>query len=270
MDGILLIDKQSGKTSHDVVDAIRKQTGQRRVGHTGTLDPLATGLLVLCVGKATRLVEFMEGHDKEYEATLHLGRLTETDDREGALLQETPVSLTREDLESRLKALTGNLQQIPPRYAAIKKDGKKLYEYARAGEIVEVPARSVRVDRFDLLEWTPPTFRARISCSKGTYIRSLARDLGGSLDELRRTVSGPFRIENAHRENQDPVWLPLDAGIHHLPKVDIDPEEASLWSIGKDLSRSCDTDLVRIYQEDRFLGIGEKTATGIHPRKVFS
>ncbi|MDP6958794.1 MAG: tRNA pseudouridine(55) synthase TruB, partial [Planctomycetota bacterium] len=130
--------------------------------------------------------------------------------------------------------------------------------------------RSVRVDRFDLLEWSPPTFRARISCSKGTYIRSLARDLGGSLDELRRTANGPFRIEDAHREDQDPVWHPLDAGIQNIPKIEIDPEEASLWSIGKDLTRSCDTDLVRIYREDHFLGIGEKTENGIHPRKVFS
>ncbi len=242
----------------------------KKVGHTGTLDPLATGLLVLCVGKATRLVEFMESHDKEYEATIRLGRRTETDDREGRIIREEPVTLTEAEILSNLSDLTGTLEQIPPRYAAIKKDGKKLYQYARAGEEVSVPARTVRVDQFELLEWTPPLFRARIACSKGTYIRALARDLGGSLEELRRTATGPFRIENAQKENEELTWLPLDSGISSLPKVDISIEESALWKIGKDLSQTCEAPLVRIYANNRFLGIGEKTETGIHPRKVFS
>ncbi len=270
MDGILLIDKQTGKTSHDVVDVIRRRTGMKRVGHAGTLDPLATGLLVLCVGKATRLVEFMEGHDKEYEATIRLGRLTDTDDRDGAVLEETAVSISREELDAKLRALTGTLQQVPPRYAAIKKDGKKLYEYARAGKEVEVPPRTVRVFLFELLDWAPPLLRARIRCSKGTYIRALARDLGGSLDELRRTASGPFRVENARPEEADPDWLPLDAGIGDLPTFELTPDEEKLWAIGKDIPRPAETAVVRVYREGLFLGIGASTPEGVHPRKVFA
>ncbi len=270
MDGILLIDKQTGKTSHDVVAAIRRRTGEKRVGHAGTLDPFATGLLVLCVGKATRLVEFMEGHDKEYEAVIRLGRMTDTDDRDGTILEERAVHHAPEEIEARLVDFTGTLQQIPPRYAAIKIGGRKLYEYARAGEEVQVPPRTVRVDRFEMLDWSSPILKARIRCSKGTYIRALARDLGGSLDELRRTMSGPFRIENASSEESDPAWLPLDAGIQEIPPLEITPEEAKLWAIGKDLPRSATPPLVRVYCEKQFVGIGETTEKGLHPRKVFS
>src|SRR3954466_8945695 len=177
MDGILLVDKPQGKTSHDVVDAVRRDLKERGVGHAGTLDPLATGLLVLGVGKATRLLEYMQ-YDKTYETEVLLGVLTETDDADSPPIDTRPVP-PRAELEAALAGFVGEIAQKPPRYSAVKIDGRKLYDYARRGKEIDAPDRKVRVDELSLLSYEPPRVRLRIRGSKGLYIRSIARDLGG-------------------------------------------------------------------------------------------
>src|SRR6185436_5191662 len=195
MDGILLVDKPQGKTSHDVVDMVRRDLRERSVGHAGTLDPLATELLVLGVGKATRILEYMQ-YDKTYEVEIQLGMLTETDDVDGARIEERPVP-SRAELEAAAAKMVGEISQKPPKYSAVKVAGRKLYEYARQGREVEAPERTVRVDELSLLSYEPPRARFRVRGSKGLYVRSIARDLGGHVTALRRTACGPFGVEDA-------------------------------------------------------------------------
>jgi tRNA pseudouridine55 synthase len=222
MVGLLLIDKPSGLTSHDVVDRVRRLTGVKRVGHAGTLDPFATGLLIVGVGReATREFPNLVGLDKEYEAEFVLGANSDTDDRTGVIARHDVPKQSLEKIASSASGLlamtmrqfTGRIEQIPPTYSAIKIGGKKMYEAARAGKPLAAKPRQVTVYSFDLLpsnlpsnfEFLPLTFliRVRIRCSSGTYIRSLARDLGAALgvggyvQELRRTAIGPFRVEEA-------------------------------------------------------------------------
>ena len=260
MDGILLVDKPQGKTSHDVVDAVRRERGERSVGHAGTLDPLATGLLVLGVGKATRLLEYMQ-YDKTYEAEFLLGMLTETDDADGARIEEGPVP-SRAELEGASAKLLGDIVQKPPRYSAVKVGGRKLYEYARTGRQVEAPERHVRVDELRLLSFEPPRARFRVRGSKGLYIRSIARDLGGHVTALRRTVCGPFRIEDA-----GPELLPMDVALMHLPEVRLTTEELHHFEHGRLVEREVEP-IVRVYCGPRFVGIGEKSGGALKPRKV--
>lgn len=261
MDGILLVDKPPGKTSHDVVEGIRRERGERRVGHAGTLDPLATGLLVVGVGKAVRLLEFLQDLEKTYEFTVELGVLTETDDAEGSPIGTAPVP-SREELERRAARFVGEIVQKPPRYAAVKVRGRKLYEYAREGRAVEVPERRVRVADLTLLAYDPPRARFRVRGSKGLYVRSLARDLGGHVVELRRTAVGPFRVEDA-----GPELLPPDTAVLHLPEVRLSAQEADRFSAGLPVEREA-VGLVRVYGDSRFLGIGEGTGRLLRPRKV--
>jgi tRNA pseudouridine55 synthase len=257
MDGLLLVDKERGKTSHDVVLEVRKKTGERRIGHAGTLDPLATGLLVLGLGRGARLLEFMEDHDKEYVADVRLGVLTDTDDAEGKVVGERPVP-SREELARSLR--TGEILQRVPDYAAVKVKGRKLYEYARAGEAVPAPERRVTIHEIEILDYAPPVAKIRVRCSKGTYIRAIARDLGGSLDALRRTASGPFRVEEAGK------MLPLDAAVSHLPEVRVAAPDAFVH--GHTVPMELSAPLVRVYCGAEFLGVGERVADGLKPRKV--
>lgn len=270
MDGILLIDKEAGSTSHDVVEVVRRRIGERRAGHAGTLDPSATGLLVVCLGRALRIVEFMEKHDKEYEVTVHLGRTTDTDDAEGRVLEEREVRLNRAEVETAMARFVGTIAQKPPRYSAIHKGGKRLYEYAREGRVVDVPERTVQVYEFALLGWEAPRLRARVRCSKGTYIRSLARDLGGSVETLRRTASGPFRVSEAVKPDGPLEPLPIDAGLLDLPEVRLSAGEIERFENGMTLSIRPPGEIVRVYGGPVFLGIGKRTGDGLHPRKVLA
>jgi len=201
--GLLVLDKPKGWTSHDAVERVRRLLRIRRVGHAGTLDPLATGVLVLLIGPATRLAEFLMGHDKRYRATIRLGIRTDTDDAEGRILSERPVEVSREAFEEALRAFTGEILQIPPAFAAIKQGGERLYAKARRGEPVTPPPRRVRIDALHLVEWNPPWATVEVACSAGTYIRALARDIGerlgcgAHLAELRRLASGPFTLDDA-------------------------------------------------------------------------
>jgi len=260
MDGILLVDKPQGKTSHDVVDAVRRDLRERSVGHAGTLDPLATGLLVLGVGKATRLLEYMQ-YDKTYEAEVQLGILTETDDADSPKIGERPV-LSRAELEATAATMLGEIVQKPPRYSAVKVGGRKLYDYARKGKEVEAPERRVRIDELTLVSYDAPRATFRIKGSKGLYIRSIARDLGGHVTALRRTACGPFRIEDA-----GPELLPMDVALMHLPELRLTTEELHRFETGRSVDRPVEG-IVRVYCGPRFVGIGEKGESGLKPRKV--
>ncbi|HEU5140829.1 MAG TPA: tRNA pseudouridine(55) synthase TruB, partial [Bacillales bacterium] len=245
MDGILPLYKPNGMTSHDCVDKVRKLTRQRRIGHTGTLDPGAEGVLPLCLGKATKVVQYMSEDDKEYEAEITLGKATTTEDRFGDVISEKPVErpLEREEIIEALEKWTGSVEQIPPMYSAVKINGKRLYEYAREGIDVERPKRQVRIhelrllDSGELSQKKQVSFRVRVRCSKGTYIRTLAVDIGQELgypahmSALLRTKSGNFSLADCWTLDQiekmvekrelEHQLFPIDQAISSLPKMTV-------------------------------------------------
>lgn len=202
--GFLNINKPVGLTSHDVVARIRRTLRLKKVGHAGTLDPLATGILIVCIGGATRLSEYVMRSNKRYRAVIHLGISTDTYDAEGQVQATRDAStVTRADVERHLQQFLGHIQQMPPMYSAIKQGGRKLYDLARAGQTVEREARAVWIGELTLLDWSPPQFTLEVLCSAGTYIRSLAFDLGEALGVgahlagLTRVSSGSFRLDQA-------------------------------------------------------------------------
>ncbi|MCK5861064.1 MAG: tRNA pseudouridine(55) synthase TruB [Candidatus Hydrogenedentes bacterium] len=205
MNGILLVDKPQGITSHDVVDALRKATNIRRIGHTGTLDPRATGLLILCIGQATRLSQHFSDQGKTYEGTMRLGMVTKSHDLDGEILSENPVpeDLTLEAVQAVCSTFVGDIEQIPPMVSAIKIGGKRLYKIAREGGEVERKPRSISIRCFDVTSWNSPEAAIRIECSSGAYVRTLCHDVGqklgcgAALSQLRRTHIGNYKLENA-------------------------------------------------------------------------
>ena len=227
--GILIIDKPAGWTSMDVCAKLRGVLRERRIGHGGTLDPMATGVLPVFVGNATRAVEFAEKGDKEYLAGLRLGLVTNTQDTTGEILEERSVSLSREDLEAALPRFTGPIEQVPPMFSAIKRDGKKLYELARAGREVHRDPRPVTIHALELLEQTGPAeWLLRVRCSKGTYVRTLCHDLGqalgcgGCMSALRRTMAAGFTLDQAvtlgqAQEAGEALLLPTDRFFEKYP-----------------------------------------------------
>jgi len=234
-DGILILNKPRGLTSHDVVNRVRRATKIRQVGHAGTLDPMATGVLVVCLGQATRISEYLLGHDKAYRATIRLGVETNTYDADGEIVATRDVNLGRAEVERALAKFVGEIQQVPPMYSAIKREGQKLYELARQGIEIERTARSVIIHSIELLGYQAPEATIEVRCSAGTYIRSIAHDLGavlgtgGHLIELTRTAAGPFTIdqaipldafEAAARAEQWPMHLhPIDEALSDWPLV---------------------------------------------------
>lgn len=235
INGLLVIDKPSRITSHDVVQHVRRALRVKQVGHTGTLDPMATGVLVVCVGVATRVSEYLLGHDKAYRATIRLGVETDTYDATGEVVATQPVNIEREALEAALTQFVGATQQTPPMHSAIKRDGQKLYELARAGIEVERESRSVIMHTIDLIDYQSPDVTIDVRSSAGTYIRSLAHDLGAALGTgahliaLRRTIVGPFGLdqaiglaefEAAARDGKGRDYLrSLDEALYDWPKV---------------------------------------------------
>ncbi|QOX78709.1 tRNA pseudouridine(55) synthase TruB [Trichlorobacter lovleyi] len=204
VDGFLVIDKPAGISSHDVVNRVRRILGTRKVGHTGTLDPFATGVLPIAVGEGTKAIQFLDEGEKAYEAVIRLGLVTDTLDITGAVLQEhDPAGVRQEQLLGAMARLTGGISQVPPMYSAIKQGGQPLYKLARKGVEVERAARQVTIHSFELLGFSSPLATVRVHCSRGTYVRTLADDLGkllgcgACLTALRRTMSGPFRLEAA-------------------------------------------------------------------------
>ena len=231
--GIIIIDKPQEWTSMDVCAKLRGVLGERRIGHAGTLDPMATGVLPVFVGRATRGVEFAERGDKEYVAGLKLGRVTDTQDTSGNTLEEHPVCVTREQLEGVLPRFTGDILQVPPMYSAIKINGKKLYELARKGKTVERPPRPVTIHALTLEGQTASDeFTIRVRCSKGTYVRTLCHDIGaalgcgGCMSALRRTMACGYDLTQAHplqavveAENPAGLLLPTDTLFAHHPAL---------------------------------------------------
>lgn len=240
-EGLLLVDKPAGVTSHDVVDVVRTTLGIRKVGHAGTLDPMATGLLLVGVGRATRLLRFLSDLSKTYEGTMRLGVETTTLDAEGDVVRTSPVAVTRDRLAAAMRELEGETLQRPPAFSAVKVGGRKLYEAARQGEALEAEPRRIHVDAFDLRSFEPPDARFTVTCSSGTYVRVLAADVGrvvGSgahLTALRRTAIGPFDVREATPPDRVTSPLPLDAAVRHLPRLPLDGEEAAAAAHGRPL-----------------------------------
>jgi tRNA pseudouridine55 synthase len=248
--GVLVVDKPAGPTSHDIVDRVRRALGERRVGHTGTLDPFATGVLPVCVGKATRLARFLLPGDKVYRATVRLGFATSTDDLTGSPLGEPrPVRLDREGIGAAARTLTGTFTQLPPFFSAKRVSGRRSHELAREGRPVERTGAVVTVHAFDVLAVEGERVEIEVCCSPGTYIRALARDLGailgcgGHLTALRRLRSGAFTLEQAvdgdrlEASATDRV-LPLEALLLDLPEVRVGPDGLQALRHGRDLGRA--------------------------------
>ncbi|HYH48187.1 MAG TPA: tRNA pseudouridine(55) synthase TruB [Acidimicrobiia bacterium] len=240
-DGLVVVDKPAGWTSHDVVARLRKIYGLRRVGHAGTLDPDATGVLLVGLGRATRLLRFLTDTGKIYRGEVGFGVATDTLDAAGTETARQPMpGLTREDLEAVLPRFLGTIAQIPPMVSAIKVQGRRLHEMARAGEVIERAPRTVRIDRIDIEAFSPgelPRAQLLVECGSGTYIRSLAADLGEAvggcahLAWLRRLQVGPFPVEEAHTletvaDSPEKVVLSLAEAVRHLPRIDVDGETA--------------------------------------------
>jgi tRNA pseudouridine55 synthase len=239
LDGVLNVSKPAGWTSHDVVEKFRRSLGIRKVGHAGTLDPAATGVLPMLLGKGTRLSEYLVEWDKEYEAVMRLGQDTDTQDATGAVIQERSYAgVTEESIRTAAAQFLGAIQQVPPMYSALKVEGQPLYKLARAGKTVERAPRPITIYQLEVLKVEIPDVSFRVTCSKGTYIRTLCADIGqslgagGHLRQLCRTRVGPFHIEDAvspleigqefrlHGDNQ--ILWGLDAVLSHLPEVVID------------------------------------------------
>jgi len=243
--GVLVVDKPVGMTSHDVVQVIRRGTNIHRAGHTGTLDPRASGVLVVLIGPAVRLSEYVSASDKRYQATVHLGSTTDTFDAEGKITSSGSVeNITEEQFEEALQQFIGEIQQVPPPYSAIKVQGRKAYEMARQGEEVELQPRTIKVYSLELLEWNPPEAVIDVFCSSGTYVRSLANDLGAVLGcgahlvGLRRTKSGRFTLRDAvslHRLQEAfhvgdwyKFLIPAAEALGDWPMVELDGDQVEL------------------------------------------
>lgn len=250
-DGLLPIDKPVGPTSHDIVAIVRRTLGIRSVGHTGTLDPFASGLLLLCIGRATRLAEYLGGWPKEYVARARLGIRTSTDDLQGEVLSESEgwTGLREAEVAGKLASFLGASEQTPPSYSAKKVEGRAAYARARRGEEVELPAVPIRVHSIELESFGLPWVDFRVVCSTGTYVRALARDLGESLGvgahltELRRTAIGPFRVEEAltmeDLEKPEEIlrrWIAPLRAVSHLPSIEVTDAEVEQVKKGQPLA----------------------------------
>ncbi|MEY8689155.1 MAG: tRNA pseudouridine(55) synthase TruB [Leptothrix sp. (in: b-proteobacteria)] len=248
--GVLLLDKPVGWTSNDALQKVKNVLRAEKAGHTGTLDPLANGLLPLCFGAATKFSQVSLDADKAYRATLRLGQRTEGGDREGAVIEERPVQVDRASVEAACAALTGRIDQLPPMHSALKHQGKALYEYARAGVTVERTPRAITIHRIDIVDWhadAPERLVIDVLCSKGTYIRTLAEDIGERLScgahlaALVRTASGPLHLNDAvsldallaATEAEREAWLrPVDALLHDWPALQLQADDAGRFLTG--------------------------------------
>lgn len=289
MVGVLLLDKPAGPTSHDAVVRVRRASGIRRVGHFGTLDPFATGLLVLAVGAATRLAPYATSHRRTYRATIHLGARSTTDDPEGEIepLPE-PVAPSREAVEAACAALTGEIDQVPPAYSAKHVAGRRAYARARAGEAVVLRPVRVTIERIEILRYAWPELEIEVESGPGTYIRALARDLGEHLETgaycaaLRRTRSGPYGVDEALAWDAlvDPVGVraalrPAESAVAQLPVVRLTAAQAEAAAQGRTVPAPADLVVqgpVRLAGPNGFIGIGivhpDSGGAWIRPRTV--
>lgn len=279
--GFLNIYKPVGMTSHDVVSVLRRVTKIKQIGHTGTLDPFAEGVLPICIGKATRLIEYLQD-DKEYLATVQFGAATNTFDLDGEKVFTSDKKVSRDDIKEGLKSFEGEIFQLPPIFSAIKVKGKKLYEYARKGEEVEIQPRKVVIENIELKNFDEELQQAQIllKCSKGTYIRSIANDLGknlgcgGYLIKLIRTQAGKFRVENSVQLDGIDVESNLinPLGILNLPKIAVDNDDLARIKNGMPIYKTCDkigNFVSLIYNDVEICAVGIADGEKIKLKKVF-
>ncbi len=294
LEGLIPLDKPEGPTSHDMVARARRALGVRRIGHTGTLDPFASGLLLLCVGRATRLAEYLGAFPKDYIARVRLGVRTTTDDREGDVLARTEVGpeLTEARVLEAVASFEGELAQVPPVFSAKKVAGDAAHRRARRGETLVLDPVRVTVHRIAVEAIQLPYVSFRVSCSTGTYVRAIGRDLGerlgigGHLTELRRLAIGPFRVESAlsPEELEDPearrsAWISPVQALPHLPRMEVEPTEASLLEAGRFLPLPDSGEIQGPFPKegdplvvtigDRLVAMVVRDANRLRPRKVF-
>ena len=287
--GVLVIDKPIGLTSHQVVQVIRRGTNIKRAGHTGTLDPRASGVLVVLIGPAVRLSEYISAEDKRYQATIKLGEKTDTYDGDGVITGTSEINVTREQFEESLSQFVGEIEQVPPPYSAVKVKGRHAYDMARNGEEVQLEPRIIQVHSLELVEWNPPEVVVDVHCSSGTYVRSLAYDLGemlgcgANLIGLRRTKSGRFTLKDAQplRKLSDAFennsWfrylIPAADALSEWPSVTLTNEEVDLVRHGHRIPNHDLTDqMVRaITDQGELVALMEldKEAGEYQPKKVF-
>jgi len=293
LDGIVLLDKPSGMSSNAALQVARRLFGAEKAGHTGSLDPLATGLLPLCFGEATKIAGLLLGSDKAYETEIALGCSTDTDDADGQVLLQRPVpSIDQKTLHLALTQLTGTIYQRAPIYSALKQGGQPLYARARRGEIIQAPQRQVQVHSIEVLEQQPQSLRLDIVCGTGTYIRSIARDLGellgcgAHITALRRLWVAPFRkptmltldhlrqlIENNNQEDLLQWLLPLESGLTHFPQIILNAELATRFYYGQRLHNpGWPSGQVAIFNEaGRTLGLAQiDKEGGLAPQRRFN
>ena len=290
LSGIINLKKEAGMTSHDAVFKLRKILKEKKIGHGGTLDPDVTGVLPIAVGKATRLIEYMQEEGKVYEGEITLGISTTTEDASGEVVEVTPVSpdLSQEMVDQAMAAFVGQIVQIPPMYSAVKVDGRKLYEYARAGQEVERPKRTIEISSFErtsplVAEGDLIRFTFRVKCGKGTYVRTLSVELGAKLgyashmSKLERTGSAGLTLDDALTlaeisdlvEKEDFSFLrPLELGIGDLPTVELTSEQVTEVSFGRRISLETDVDLLAAFHQGKLIAILERRDDLYKPRKV--
>lgn len=288
LNGIIAINKEAGMTSHDVVFRLRRLLQEKKIGHGGTLDPDVTGVLPIAVGKATRVIEYMTDANKVYEGEITLGYATETEDRSGAILRRTPIvknSLSEELIDEAMQQFVGKIEQTPPMYSAVKVKGKKLYEYAREGKIIDRPSRQVMITTFERIsplvyQEDCLSFHFRVACSKGTYVRTLLVDLGAylgyasHLSALTRTVSAGLTLENSYtlaaveekvKANQTDFFLPLAYALSDLPKIEITKETLKDLQFGRFISLDETRPLLAAFYKEEAVAILEKRAPYYKP-----
>ncbi|SEP45382.1 tRNA pseudouridine(55) synthase TruB [Pseudomonas sp. Snoq117.2] len=289
--GVLVLDKPRGFSSNAALQKVRWLLNAEKAGHTGSLDPLATGVLPLCFGEATKFSQYLLDADKGYSTVAQLGVTTTTGDAEGEVMERRAVAVDEAAIQAALPAFRGQIEQIPPMYSALKRDGQPLYKLARAGEVVEREARSVTIARLELLALQEDRATLEVACSKGTYVRTLVEDLGARLGcgahvaELRRTQAGPFglaqaisldELEAAHAEGGsealDRFLLPVDSGLEHWPLVQLTQHSAYYWLHGQPVraANAPKFGLMRVQDDQgRFIGIGEIDDEGqVAPRRL--
>ena len=272
MQGVIIIDKPKGYTSHDIVNILRKELQTKKVGHTGTLDPNATGVLPILIGEATKTSKYLIEHDKEYIATISLGAKTNTGDGEGEIIEEKTITdLSEETIKTVLESFLGKQMQTPPIYSAIKINGKKAYEYAREGQEINLESREIEIKSIELINYENNELTFKVECSKGTYIRVLCEDIAekletvGYMKELRRTKVDKFNIKQAVtieeiKQNKQQVLeniISIEEVFREKQKIELRPKGLELFLNGVQLTYELPDEIYRIYSEGKFIGLGK-------------
>jgi len=286
--GVILLDKPLGLSSNQAMQRVKHLYQAEKAGHTGSLDPLATGLLPICLGEATKFANFLLDADKSYLAHVRLGIKTSTADAEGEIIQQKAVHIEQTQLQQVLKQFEGEIRQTPPIYSALKVDGKPLYAYARAGQQVEIKARLVNIHQLELVSWQAEQLVLQVTCSKGTYIRTLAQDIGeqlgcgAHLSALRRLSTGNFNIQQAYTledlsrmnlSQLDALLLPVDVKMQHLAKISLTEQQANSILHGQPIATEQDfkiNEIIRLYKNrGEFIGLAEcRTLGKLNPKRL--